>query len=337
MSGTGHPTLVATEAGGGPRGGRRGLLAGGEAGRGAHAARLSAGGRRPRPASASSRSCWAVTGSPSAWRPAPSCSTTSSRWTAATATALAAAGRRRDRRRRGPAGLRGRLAGAAGGLQRALAGRGARGGPVPDPHRSHRLRGQRHRGHGDLLLAGEATAADFGLRWASWWAADTNGTLLLTPLLMVWLSPAGGHQRAPPVGDRAGGAGGGAGGRAGHPREPRRGEPPRDRAAPARGRGDRGAGAGRGPLSAGGAVDRRLRPRRGPRRSPRLRAVRQGRAGRSGHPRAGLGAAAVRRRARRPRAATAARRVAPTTRCRRPTRAASCNGPAIAPSTTRWI
>jgi two-component sensor histidine kinase/CHASE1-domain containing sensor protein len=40
-----------------------------------------------------------------------------------------------------------------------------------------------------LLLAGEASVADFGLRWVSWWAADTNGTLLLAPLLMVWLSP----------------------------------------------------------------------------------------------------------------------------------------------------
>ena len=38
------------------------------------------------------------------------------------------------------------------------------------------------------LIAGDAAALDPGLHWATWWAADTTGTLLLAPLLLVWFS-----------------------------------------------------------------------------------------------------------------------------------------------------
>jgi two-component sensor histidine kinase/sensor domain CHASE-containing protein len=39
-----------------------------------------------------------------------------------------------------------------------------------------------------LWVAGGASAGEVGLRWATWWAADTTGTLLLAPLLLLWLS-----------------------------------------------------------------------------------------------------------------------------------------------------
>lgn len=39
-----------------------------------------------------------------------------------------------------------------------------------------------------LLVAGGPGAMDLGLHWVTWWAADTTGTLLLAPLLLVWLS-----------------------------------------------------------------------------------------------------------------------------------------------------
>ena len=48
-----------------------------------------------------------------------------------------------------------------------------------------------------LIAAGEMAAADGGLvHWATWWAADTAGTSLLAPLLLVWLArPAPGWAR----------------------------------------------------------------------------------------------------------------------------------------------
>jgi two-component sensor histidine kinase/CHASE1-domain containing sensor protein len=39
-----------------------------------------------------------------------------------------------------------------------------------------------------LLMAGEVPPGDLGLHWATWWAADTTGTLLLAPLLLVWFA-----------------------------------------------------------------------------------------------------------------------------------------------------
>jgi two-component sensor histidine kinase/sensor domain CHASE-containing protein len=40
------------------------------------------------------------------------------------------------------------------------------------------------------LVTGEIAAADLGLHWTTWWAADTAGTLLLAPMLLLWFSPA---------------------------------------------------------------------------------------------------------------------------------------------------
>jgi len=38
------------------------------------------------------------------------------------------------------------------------------------------------------LIAGDVAVLDPGLHWATWWASDTTGTLLLAPLLLVWFS-----------------------------------------------------------------------------------------------------------------------------------------------------
>jgi integral membrane sensor domain MASE1 len=52
-------------------------------------------------------------------------------------------------------------------------------------------------GVGSLVLGGAAPAASFGPIWLTWWLGDMGGSLVVTPLLVLWSTAQGRAGRAP--------------------------------------------------------------------------------------------------------------------------------------------